>query len=126
VLLSLSEGAQPVIESSLETLARISKDISRESITQFYTNLAQIVAAIDAGDLEKARQYVGLSVHKITGIYGLIFLEAPDWCLPSLRPELDEGIAVLKKQIEDLKQVRAHEKREQLERDAGDPPKRPN
>jgi hypothetical protein len=113
-------------ETGIEKLARISTDVSRAEITQFYAALLEIGASIEAGDLERARQLIGLSIPKITGIYGMIFLEVPDWCLPSLREELERGIAALRKHISVINQVRAHEKAEELEREAGEPPRLAN
>jgi hypothetical protein len=113
-------------ETEIEKLARISTDIAREEITGFYAALMQIALSLESGDLEKARQAVGLSIGKIAGIYGLIYLEAPPWCPPSLRPKLSKGVAALRKHIGDINQVRLHEKRQQLEREAGSPPPRAN
>jgi hypothetical protein len=113
-------------ETEIEKLARASTDVSREEVTQIYAALIQIAASIESGDLEKARQAVGLSIIKIAGIYGVVFLEVPDWCPASMRQKLADAVAALRKLIGDIKQVRQHEKREQLELETGDPPKLAN
>jgi hypothetical protein len=110
-------------ETPTEKLARITVDIERGTITDFYTYLTEIAASIESGDLEKARQWVGLSIKKVAGHYGMIFLEVPDWCPLSMRQELADGIAALCKQIGIVKTAREHDKQEQIERDAGNPPR---
>lgn len=111
------------VENSLEKLARIIVDMDRGEFTWLFSALAEIAASIESGDLDKARQWVGVAVPKVLGLYGTIFLEVPDWCPPSMRQPLLDSIKPLRKQIEIAKTVRQHEKQEQIEREAGNPPR---